>query len=270
MPGSSVLFQVDNEGIATLTLNRPEVHNAFDDVMIADLTETFTGIAEDEDIVAVVVSVRGRSFSSGADIGWMRRAAEYTEEENLEDARLLAGMLYGLYSLPQPTIAKIQGSAYGGGVGLIAACDVAISVRSAQFSFSEVNLGLIPVVISPYVLAAMGPRNTKRFFLSAERFDAEEAMRCGLINHVRDDAGELQATCDRYVRAFIQAGPGALSEAKQLISHVATHPINEALIEDTVQRIAKRRTTDEAKQRLAAFLEKGPKSGPPVGRRKRG
>jgi len=116
----------------------------------------------------------------------------------------------------------------------------------------------------------MGPRNTRRFFLSAERFDAEEAMRCGLINHIREDAGEIQATCDRYVRAFIQAGPGALSEAKQLISYVATQPINEALIEDTVQRIAKRRTTDEAKQRLAAFLEKSPKSGPPVGRRKRG
>ena len=270
MPGSSVLYQVDNEGVATLTLNRPEVHNAFDDEMIADLTETFESIAEDEDIVAVVMSARGRSFSAGADIGWMRRAAEYTEEENLEDARRLASMLYRLYSLPQPTIAKVQGSAYGGGVGLVAACDVAIAVRSARFSFSEVNLGLIPAVISPYVIAAIGPRNARRFFLSAERFDAADAMTCGLIHHVRDDAGELQATCDRYVRSFIQAGPGALSATKELIAHVATHHIDEELIEDTVRRIAERRSTDEAKERLAAFLEKSPESGPPVGRRHRG
>lgn len=270
MPGSSVLYQVDNEGIATLTLNRPEVHNAFDDVMIADLTETFAGIAEDEDIVAVVVSARGRSFSAGADIGWMRQAADYTEEENLEDARRLAEMLYQLYSLPQPTIAKVQGSAYGGGVGLIAACDVAIAVRSAQFSFSEVNLGLIPAVISPYVIAAIGPRQARRFFLSAERFDAVDAMNCGLVHHVQNDAGELQATCDRYVRAFIQAGPAALTAAKELISHVAARSIDEELIENTVQRIAHLRTTAEAKERLAAFLDKSPPSGPPVGRRQRG
>ena len=191
-------------------------------------------------------------------------------EENLEDARRLADMLYRLYTLPQPTIAKVQGSAYGGGVGLVAACDVAIAVRSARFSFSEVNLGLIPAVISPYVIAAIGPRHARRFFLSAERFDAEDALRCGLIHHVRADAGELQATCDRYMRSFIQAAPGALTAAKDLIAHVAAQPIDEALIEDTVRRIAERRTTEEAKERLAAFLEKSPKSGPPVGRRKRG
>jgi methylglutaconyl-CoA hydratase len=269
MTASTILHQVDNQGVATLTLNRPENHNAFDEQMIDDLACKLEGIAGDEDIRAVILSSRGRTFSAGADIGWMRRAAEFDEEENLADAGRLADMLYALYTLPQPTVALVQGPAYGGGIGLVAACDIALAVKSAQFSFTEVNLGLIPAVVSPYVIAAIGERQTRRLFLSGERFDAHVAYEIGLVHALVHDTGELQAACDRYVRGFVDAGQGALAAAKDLIAHVARRPIDRDVVDGTVRRIAAQRATDEAKARLTAFLDARDESGAALGRRRR-
>ncbi|MGE4061323.1 MAG: enoyl-CoA hydratase/isomerase family protein [Sphingomonadales bacterium] len=241
--------------VARVTLNRPEVHNAFDDRLIDELTAVFQRLAGLADVRAVVLAANGRSFSAGADLNWMKRTAGYTEEQNLADARRLAGMLQALDRMPQPTLGLVQGAAYGGGVGLVAACDIAIAVPEAVFSLSEVRLGLLPAAISPYVVAAIGARQARRYFLTAERFDAAEAMRIGLV-HAMAAREELEAAGERILMALADGGPVAQAASKSLIARVSSGPVDAAMIEDTAGRIAALRAGAEGKEGIAAFLEK--------------
>ena len=190
----SVTTTIDETGVATVMLNRPKVHNAFDDATIAHLTETLQRLNDDLDTRVVVLGAVGDSFSAGADIGWMRRMADYSERENLDDARRLAALMQTLNALKKPTIARVHGPAFGGGVGLVACCDIAVASEKASFCLSEVKLGVIPAVISPYVVRAIGERQARRYFISAERFDAREALRIGLV-HRLVDADDLPRKC---------------------------------------------------------------------------
>ncbi len=244
-----------SDGVFTVTLNRPDIHNAFDDVLIADLTQTLREAEVNEKIRVIVLTGTGKSFSAGADLNWMKRMARYTEEENYHDAMALAELMLTLNRLPKPTIARVNGSAYGGGVGLIACCDMAIAVSDAQFALTEVKLGLIPAVISPYVVAAIGEKTARRYFLTAERFGAADAQRMGLLNEVVD-ADELDQAVARIVALLLAAGPAAQAEAKDLIACVSHRPATDSVIADTAERIAHVRVSPEGQEGLAAFLEK--------------
>ncbi|MBM3565491.1 MAG: enoyl-CoA hydratase/isomerase family protein [Alphaproteobacteria bacterium] len=255
MPDAPITVSVDPRGLATLMLNRAEKHNAFDDVLIAALTESLDRIGKDGGIRAMMLASVGKNFSAGADLNWMKRIAIAPEDENIRDARALAEMLRALNDLPIPTIALIQGAALGGGVGLVSCCDVAIASDAAVFSLSETKLGLIPATIGPYVAAAIGERQARRYFLTAERFSAAEARRIGLVHEVVP-AAELEITARRMVETLMANGPRAMREAKSLIRAIAGRPIDAAVIDDTARRIARVRATDEAREGLAAFLEK--------------
>ena len=256
MADEPILLKATQAGVATITLNRPRVHNAFDAEVIELLSEIFADLAGADGVRVVLLVAAGKSFSAGADLKWMEQAARFTKQENLEDARALGEMLRRLNRLPQPTVALVQGSAFGGGVGLMAACDIVVAVRDAAFSLSEVKLGLIPATIAPYVVAAIGERQARRYFLTGERFDAEEARRIGLVHEVVEDGAALIAAGERMVERLFTAAPGALAEAKDLIEAVAGKPIDGHLIADTARRIAERRIHDEAREGIAAFLEK--------------
>lgn len=242
-------------GVATVWMNRAKAHNAFNETLIEELTRAFENLGGDPDVRVVVLAGRGKSFSAGADLEWMRRAVGYSNEENRRDARTLAKMYATIERLPKPTIARVHGVALGGGVGLTAVCDIAIASTSASFATTEVKLGIIPAVISPYVIAAVGPRQARRYFQTGERFDAEEARRIGLVHIVCDPPG-LDKNIAAAAETLIGNGPMAQSAAKELILHVADRPIDDVLIEDTAQRIAKARATSEAREGIAAFLEK--------------
>ncbi len=251
---SSVLVSV-KAGVATVTLNRPERHNAFDDAFIGELTETFARLARAPEARAVVLAARGKSFSAGADLNWMKRTGGYSREENHADARRLAALMHVLDTLAKPTVALVQGAAYGGGVGLVAACDIAIASHEAIFCVSEVKFGLIPAVISPYLLRAIGPRAARRYVLTAERFDAAEAHRLGLV-HAVVEASALEAAGREVTDCLFANGPEAVVEAKALIAEVAGRPVDAAMMEDTARRTAERRASAEAREGMAAFLEK--------------
>jgi methylglutaconyl-CoA hydratase len=237
-------------------MNRPELHNAFDDAVISDLTDALRQLDDDPDVRVVVLAASGRSFSSGADLNWMRRMADYSREQNLADAEGLAELMRTLDTLSKPTIALVQGAAYGGGVGLVACCDIAIATGRASFCLSEVKLGLLPAVISPYVVAAIGSRAARRYFLSAETFDAGEAFRLGLVHQVVADGEELAAAAEHVVARLLANGPGAMAAAKNLIAAVAGRHVDDALIADTAGRIADQRSSPEGREGLSAFLEK--------------
>lgn len=251
----TVLTEID-AGVGIITLNRAERHNAFDDVLIGDLTAVLQGMDADSGVRVVVLSSTGNSFCAGADINWMKRAAEYSEAENYRDAMALAELLRTLNELGKPTVARVQGAAYGGGVGLIAACDIAIATYDAQFALTEVKLGLIPAVISPYVVAAIGSRKTRRYMLSAERFSASEAYRIGLLHEIVPDEDGLDDAVGEIVDALLAGGPQAQAECKALIGAVANWPIDEDVVEDTVRRIVAVRASDEGREGMTAFLEK--------------
>jgi len=255
MDEQSVLQSIDANGVATLTLNRPEVHNAFDDHLIVQLTHKLRELDHHASVRVVVLAAGGKSFSAGADLNWMKRIARYSEAENIRDAVALAGLMRALNTMTKPTIARVQGSAFGGGVGLVACCDIAIAGSAALFSLSEVRLGLIPAVISPYVIAAMGERNARRYFLTAERFDAQEALRVGLVHSVVTD-GELDAAVSRIVGELLNGGPKAIAASKELIAHVTGRPIDHVLAEETATRIAQIRVSPEGQEGIRAFLEK--------------
>ncbi|NQV83859.1 MAG: enoyl-CoA hydratase/isomerase family protein [Rhodospirillales bacterium] len=242
-------------GRATVTLNRPDVHNAFDDVLMGRLIAELQALERNPSVRAIVLAAAGKSFSAGADLKWMQRMAGYTEAENLADAQVLAELMRALNGLSKPTIARVQGAAFGGGVGLIACCDIAVAVDTAKFTISEVKLGLIPAVISPYVVAAIGERQARRYVLSAERFDANEACRIGLVHSVVAAEG-LDTAVDEFVSAICANGPDAVAEAKKMIADVARRPIDDGLIMDTAARIARIRVSPEGREGLAAFLEK--------------
>jgi methylglutaconyl-CoA hydratase len=247
--------ELNARGVATLTLNRPELHNAFDDRLIAELTRELHALRTDSQVRVMVLAATGKSFSAGADLNWMQRMAEYSWEQNLADAQALAELLRTLNTLPKPTLVKVQGPAYGGGVGLVACCDIAIAVATASFSLSEVKLGLIPAVISPYVVSAIGERQARRYFLTGERFSAVEAQRIGLVHEVVAPEGLDNAVAER-LEALASSGPAAMVAAKELIHAVSRGPVDTALIEDTARRIANIRTSAEGREGLAAFLNK--------------
>ena len=249
-------IEIERSGAkATLWLNRPERHNAFDDGLIAELSAALAELAADSAIRVVLLAGRGKSFSAGADLAWMKRMAGYTAAENEADAQKMAEMLHRLESLPKPTIALVQGAAMGGGVGLVAACDIAIAAEDAQFALSEVRLGLIPAAISPYVIAAIGPRAARRYFLTAERFDARRALGLGLVSAVVPTA-DLATEASRLADILCQNGPAAMAEAKRLIADVTGRPIDAALRTETAGRIARQRASAEGREGVAAFLEK--------------
>lgn len=242
-------------GVARVTMNRPEVHNAFDEDLIAALDKAFTQAAEDPAVWMVVLAGAGKSFSAGADLNWMRRMAGFSRAQNVDDAHRLAALMHRIDTCPKPTLALVQGAAYGGGVGLVAACDIAIASHDARFSISEVRLGLIPSVISPYVVKAVGTRAARRYFLTAERFDAAEAHRLGLV-HAVVAAEELDSAGGRMVEVLSGNAPGAMAKAKALIADVAGRPVDNGLMNETAQRIADARASDEGREGIAAFLEK--------------
>lgn len=251
-----VLLDTSRDGVAVVRLNRPDVHNAFSNLVIERLDDIFEDLRGADGVRVVMVEGAGKSFSAGADLNWMRAAADYTESENVEDSVFFSQMLNKLHTLPQPTIAVVQGPAVGGGLGLVSACDMAFAVKSAWFSFSETRLGLIPAVISPYVIKAMGPRAAHRYFLTAERFDAEEAYRLGLLHGLADDMQGLNAQIERVVAAIFETAPGAVHAAKDLIEAVEGKEIDNHVIKDTAKRIAERRASDEGREGTSAFLEK--------------
>lgn len=256
MSEESAVLHFSTDGIATVTLNRPEVHNAFDEELIERLGDIFEDVGHQEGVRAVVVAAAGKSYCAGADLNWMKRAAGFTEEDNREDAIGLGRMLKNLQEIPKPTIALVQGAAYGGGLGLVAACDIAIGVKAAKFCLSEVKLGLLPAVISPYVVETMGIRAARRYFQTAEVFNAEEAYRYGLLHELVDDVHELAGARDRLINQIMANAPGAMADSKDLIYTVANQPIDQNLVNVTANRIAARRKTDEAKEGISAFLEK--------------
>ena len=255
MTESPLIVDVAADGRATLTLNRPDVHNAFDDILIALLTRELNDLDRNRAVSVVVLAAPGKSFCAGADLKWMQRMAEDSEAENQASAEALAALMKTLNGLSKPTVAEVQGAAYGGGVGLICCCDIAIASDAAQFSISEVKLGLIPSVISPYVVAAIGERQARRYAISAERFDAIEAKRIGLVHEVIA-AEDLPSAVDAMVEALLANGPAAMAETKDQIAGVANRPVDDRLIADSAARIARIRVSDEGREGVAAFLEK--------------
>jgi len=240
---------------ATVTLTRAELRNAFNDEVIAELTQVFTVLGQRDDVRAIVLAAEGPAFCAGADLNWMRRMADYSREDNVVDAGKLAEMLRVIYTCPKPTLARVQGDVVAGGMGLVACCDMAVSVDTASYCLSEVKLGLIPATIGPYVVRAMGPRAAHRYFLTAERFSAAEAHRIGFVHEVVP-AGQLDAKVDELVKALTSAGPAAVRAAKQLVQDVAEREIDAALIERTVQGIADIRASAEGREGVQSFLQK--------------
>jgi methylglutaconyl-CoA hydratase len=251
---SHVLIDKDGD-VATLWLNRPDLHNAFDDRLIAEVTSAIDGLVGDASARVVIVAGKGKSFSAGADLGWMKRMAGYSLEQNEADANRLAEMLHRLNTMPKPTIAAVQGAVMGGGVGLCAACDIGIAANDAVFALSEAKLGLIPAVISPYVIEAIGARAARRYMLTAERFDAAAAERLGLVSAVVVP-DQLMIEARRIAGVLLQNGPQAVREAKLLVAHVGEQPNDAALRAETARRIARLRATEEGREGVAAFLEK--------------
>ena len=249
-------LEIERAGkIATIWMNRPAVLNAFDEQLIAELAAACAELDADASVRVVILAGRGKHFSAGADLNWMKRAAQFSHEQNVEDARKFANMLRTLSEMSKPTIARVQGAALGGGTGLTAACDMAIASSDAVFSTSEVKFGIIPSAISPYVLRAIGPRHALRYFQSAERINAERALAIGLVGEVVALA-ELDASIAKLVDALLQGGPQAQKSAKELIVAVNGKTIDTNISEETAQRIAHQRATAEAKDGIAAFLEK--------------
>lgn len=248
-----VTTAIDNNGIATIKMIRDEVHNAFDDVMIAQLISAFEQCKGDDNVRAVILRSTGKNFSAGADLNWMRSMAEKNYQENLDDAAVLAKLMSEINFFPKPTIALVQGAAFGGAVGLVACCDIALATPRASFCLSEVKIGLIPAVISPYVVAAMGERQSRRYFLTAERFKADAARDLGLIHQVCDD---LDDALTPIIDAILANSPAALTAAKELIQFVSFENINEQIIDGTSQRIAAIRVSPQGQEGLTSFLDK--------------
>jgi methylglutaconyl-CoA hydratase len=255
MSEPNILVGTDARGVATVALNRPAIHNAFDDTLIADLTAALRRLADDAAVRVVVLTGSGESFSAGGDLNWMRRMAGYSDAENLADAMALAELLRTLNELAKPTVARVNGAAFAGGLGLVCCCDVAIAAAEASFSISEARLGLVPATISPYVVAAIGARAARRYFLTAERFSAAEAQRIGLVHEVVPRAA-LDAAVEKIVGALLEAGAGAQARSKRLIAEVHDRPMTETLMALTARAIAEARASAEAREGLAAFFAK--------------
>jgi methylglutaconyl-CoA hydratase len=255
----NLLLDIDDRGAATVTLNRPEVHNAFDDRLIARLTGQLTELQANRDIRVVILTGAGTSFSSGADIAWMKSMADYSEARNYEDALQLAELMATLNGLAKPTVARVNGHAFGGGVGLVSCCDVAVASTDARFCLSEVRLGLVPAVISPYVIGAVGTRHARRFFQTGEAISAKKARRIGLIHEIARP-GQLDSAVEHQVELLLKGGPAAQRECKELAHMVSGHSVSAelALKMRTAEIIAQMRVSEEGQEGLKAFLEKRP------------
>lgn len=245
----------DARGVVHLWLNRPDVHNAFDEALIETLQQTFLSLDADDSVRVIVLGGRGKSFCAGGDLGWMQRMAQYDAAENLADASRLAAMLHALNTLRKPTIARIHGAALAGAMGLVSACDIAVATPAASFGTTEVRMGLIPATISPYVIRAIGERASRRYFQTAERFDAQEALRLGLVHEVVA-VEALDQRIAQWVDHLLAGAPQALAASKQLVADVAGRPIDAALMADTSRRIADTRGTREAREGITAFFDK--------------
>lgn len=241
--------------IATVFLNRPDVRNAFNETAIGEITNVFRELGTDDSLRAIVLAARGPAFCAGADLNWMKKMASYTHEENRVDAEQLAEMLRTIYFCPKPVVAKVQGDCYAGGMGLVAACDIAVATEEVNFCLSEVRLGLIPATISPYVIKAMGESAARRYFITAERFSAQEAMRIGFV-HAAVKADALDSTVADIVKALVSNSPNAVKLAKRLVQDVAGVPITETLITHSAQQIAMIRASEEGKEGVRSFLDK--------------
>jgi methylglutaconyl-CoA hydratase len=258
MSEAAILTHIDTSGRATLTMNRPELHNAFNENLVAGLTSSLQQLDADPQVRLVILAANGKSFSAGADLNDMRRMADNSREQNLADAKGIAELMRTLNTVSKPTIALVQGAAYGGGVGLTSCCDIAIATTRATFCVSEVKLGLIPAVISPYVLAAIGARAARRYFVSAEIITAVEAHRLGLVHEIVADEAELTAAADRITTQLLKNGPTAMAAAKKLITTVSGRFVTDELIAETAGLMADRRASSECREGLSAFLEKRP------------
>jgi methylglutaconyl-CoA hydratase len=254
MTYQTILLEVV-QSVATVTLNRPDVRNAFNEMVIAELTQVFQELGSNPDVRVIVLAANGPAFCAGADLNWMKKMSTYSTEENLADAQKLAEMMHQLYSSPKPVIAKIQGDCYAGGVGLVAACDIAVAVDTAQFCLSEVKLGLTPATISPYVIKAMGANAARRYFITAERFSAQEAYRIGFLHEVVA-AEKLDETVAQIVKAIVNNSPNAVTETKWLVDDVTNAEIDEEMMAYTAEIIAEIRTSVEGREGIASFLEK--------------
>ena len=243
------------DGVATVTLNRPELRNAFNEEAIHELAVAFAALGTTGNVRAIVLAANGPAFCAGGDLNWMKKMAGYSEEENQQDAMRLADMLRTIYLCPKPVVARVHGDCYAGGMGLVAACDIVVASDNAAFCLSEVKLGLIPATISPYVIKAMGEQASRRYFLTAERFTAAQAHRIGLAHEVVP-ADELDATVGAIVKALVGNSPNAVKEAKTLVREVVGQPIGDTLLIDTANRIAAIRASDEGREGVASFLEK--------------
>ncbi len=252
---SDHLLQGTDHGVHTITLNRPDIRNAFDDMLIAEIHEAFDAVSRRTDVRCVVLAANGPAFCAGGDLHWMRRMADYTREQNLADAGGLAAMLRAIDQCPHPTLARVQGDVFAGGLGLVSACDMAVCADSATFCLSEVRIGLIPATISPYVVRAIGARASRRYFLTAERFSAAEAHRIGLV-HESVPMEQLDTTVQALIKILLANSPMAVQDAKRLVDSVAGQDINDALIAQTVAGIADSRASADGKEGVQAFLDK--------------
>lgn len=250
-----LLIDIDSRGVARLTMNRPELRNCFNEELIAAIADAVAQCNSDPKVRIIVLTGAGKAFSAGADLNMMKRAASYTDEENKADARVLANMLNAIYSSPKPTIALVNGPAIGGGLGLTAACDIAIGADSAFFALTEVRLGLIPAVISPFVIEAIGPRWARRLFVTGERFEACRAQDIGLLHDILP-ADQLEAGLEALIGELLNCGPDSQYEAKKLIRAVAYQPIDDSILDETAARIAQARASDEGREGVGAFLDK--------------
>ena len=255
MTNSNLLLNIEN-GVATLILNRPDVHNAFDDVLINQIIDALNSVESNDHVKVVVLTGNGKHFSAGADLNWMKRMAVLTEQENRNDAQVLAKLMHKLNELNKPTIALVNGAAYGGAVGLIACCDMAIATTRSRFCLSEVKIGLSPAVISPFVVSAIGECASRRYFLTAEAFNASKAEQLGLLHEVVEDEAALTEQGNKLIDALLQNSPQAMSKTKQLIKHVSRGDINDSMRDYTVNLIASIRVSDEGQEGLGSFLEK--------------
>ncbi len=254
-----VSIDIDSTGVARITMCCPQKHNAFDDQMILELTDAFREVDENSQVKVVVLAAQGKSFSAGGDLAWMKRMAEFSYEENLADAQGLATMLKTLNEIGKPVIARVQGAAYGGAVGLVSCCDIAVATPQATLCLSEVKIGLAPATICPYVVAAIGQRAARRYMLTAEVIDADSALKLGLLSNVVEN-DQLDIEVQRYCEIVLANGSHAMRVAKELIAEVNDQPISNAIIKRTCEVIADLRGTEEAQKRLAAFLDKNKSS----------
>jgi methylglutaconyl-CoA hydratase len=251
----AITVDIDDRGVATVTLNRPHIHNAFDDTVIDELIKAFESIHQDNNVRVMVLAANGKSFCAGADLKWMKQMASYSYDQNKQDASQLAKLFSSLYNLNKPTIAKVQGAVYGGGVGLVACCDIAIGSKLSKFCLSEVKLGLVPATISPYVIEAIGPRLAKRYFMTAEVMSSRRARRIGLLSEAVSEE-ELDSSVENIILPLLNNGPKSVATAKNLVNKISRRAIDDQLIDETSDLIASVRVSQEGQEGLTAFLEK--------------